>query len=149
MKLNRKSAIGMLIGLALVMMLGLNVVGAMPARAQDPSPQSINSYRLVTLQSTVGMTTAVNGSAVDVGSFGIADCYSTFVDATATQTLTEKIQHSADGTYWVDLYSFSAASSTSTVFTRTAVLGRYFRSVPALGTTAGLTFTVKCLLKNN
>lgn len=97
------------------------------------------------------------GTAANLRFFGTADCYSTFVSGyTLTAdlkglTMTNKLQHSFDGTgNWVDLYSFPATAVTGTTsFTRTVVLGGYMRITQTLGVLgAPLTSTVSCLVKN-
>jgi hypothetical protein len=150
MKINKRVTLSGLVAFALVVCAVLaGIAGAPVARASDPAPASVSNYRQATIQSTSRLTTAVTGTAYLWAGFGVADCYSTFVNAAGTQTVTNKLQHSADGTNWVDLVSFAAASTAGTTFTRTAVYGQYLRNVPTLGTTNGVTFSVVCTLKNN
>lgn len=137
--------------LGLVVTAALIVSGVLaPAlvSAQDPSPQSILTYRTFLLTASNGITQATNSSAVLMQAYGIADCYS-IVDVTDSQTLTAKLQHSADQTNWVDLYTFTAASADGVAFTRTTIYGNYMRAVSTLGTANPVTWTVRCSAKNN
>lgn len=118
------------------------------AQAQDPNPQSILTYRTYLLTASNGITQTTNSSAALIQAYGIADCYS-IVDATSLQTLTAKLQHSADQTNWVDLYSYAAVSADGVAFTRTTLYGNYLRAVGTLGTANPVTWTLRCVAKNN
>lgn len=119
------------------------------ALASDPQPQSVTWYDTVQLYSGAAITSAPTGAANSKSvTFGIGDCYQ-IVDVTDATTVTGKLQHSPDGTNWVDLYTFPAQTADSVVFTRTANYGGYQRYAATLGTTNPVTISAKCVYKDN
>lgn len=139
--------------LALVIVLAL-LVGTLAlttstARA-DPNPSTVGYWQSYTLLNAAGVTTtqttAVLYSMVD---YGVADCYVNYIAASSYQTLTVALQDSPDNTGWRTSYTFAAISSASVAFTRTAVYGYYHRAVATLGDSTPITYTVKCVAKDN
>jgi len=143
---------------SVVLTVALLAVGSVAINAtQKPAPVSADSVTGVvgfTLFSGNGLTaTTTNGTATNLRFFGTADCYSEFVAgpavAQAAPTMTNKLQHSFDGTGgWVDLYTFPVRTAAAVDFTRTQILGGYMRVVQTVGNANPLTSTLKCVAKN-
>lgn len=147
MKANQwRVALVLAVVLAMLASVGIVIAGS----TSDPDPQSVTSYKTITLYTGNGITQTANGSEKFIGAYGIQDCYQT-VDVSSTQTLTGALQHSADGTNWSTVATFSSVSSDATSFTRTAVYGLSARYIVAglLTSTNPVTVSVVCVYKNN
>jgi hypothetical protein len=146
MKIN---LVNRLLTVALVAGLMLGLVSV--TLAQDPAPQTVVWKQSHTYYAGSGIsnTETVTGTTYTFqGDFGIQDCYQ-IVDITDLQTVTGKIQHSPDGTNWVDNVSFSAVSADNVIFTRTTIYGTHERYWASLGTTNPVTIALKCVPKDN
>jgi hypothetical protein len=62
--------------------------------------------------------------------------------------VTVAIDHSADASNWVNLYSYTAVSTNGVAFTHTLVYGEYLRASATLAGSTAVTVTVRCVLKS-
>ncbi len=100
----------------------------------------------VSLHDLTAETASGNGSSVDGGAStsggGVAALHVTAASGTS-ESLTAKVQHSADNTTFVDLVTFTAAGSTAERTAVTGTVNRYVRaSWQVSGTTPSFTFAV-------
>lgn len=149
--MKRNTALSILASLTLIFALALGVAfSAKPDAVKADSVQGTSNITLVESNGTVA--TAVTGTSRYIQFWGSADCFSAWIAgpsvAGAPPTVTNKLQVSADDTYWADLTSFTAQSSASTVLTRTTLAGAYLRTVATVGNTNPVTYSVKCVIKN-
>lgn len=138
----------------MVLFAALAVVDRASATPAYPPEHTIQSYTRYTLLTSNGVTATTGGSVSAVGTgvrvagYDFADCYATF-DATDSQTATLALQGSNDGTNYASLATFAAQSADTTIFTRTAIIGEYFRAnITTLGSSNPITVSVKCVMKN-
>jgi hypothetical protein len=101
----------------------------------------------IVLADLVARTVSGNGTSQDNGSAtsngGIANLHVTAGSGTSP-TLTAKVQHSADGSTWADLITFTAATgTTSESKTVTGTVNRYVRATWTIGgTSPSFTFAI-------
>ncbi len=152
MKVNKLNMLlsGVLAGALLVALaVGFAVTPAPKATQAD---SIIGTRSIVLIESNGSVATTVNGDAYYTQFYGSADCFSVWISgplvAGAPPTVTNKLQVSADASNWADLIGFTAQTTASVVLTRTALAGAYLRNVATVGSTAPVTFSVKCVLKN-
>lgn len=140
--------VALVLALVAVMLAGVSV--AVATNAAAPQTANVTAYKTITLYTGNGITQTANGSEKFIGAYGVQDCYQT-VDVSNTQTITGALQHSADGTNWVTVHTFSAVSADTTSFTNTAVYGLSARYIVAglLTSTNPVTVSVTCVYKNN
>jgi hypothetical protein len=140
--------------LAIVIAIVLTVsalVVVLPASATPDNPPNQVYYNHVayTILSVNGITNVAAGTGVGYrfGGFGFSDCFGNLTIALA-QTVTLGLQASADNAAWTSVLSFTAASVSSVVYTRTNIYGEYLRAVASPVGANPFTLTVKCTLKN-
>lgn len=148
--MNKRIAISLLATIATVLVVVMASVFGAPAK--PAGADNVVGTRSSTFISSVGgVSTTVNGDAVYTQLFGQVDCFSTYVSTSnpaAGQTMTVKLQNSADGTNWADNLNLAQQVGAGTVMTRAPALGAYMRAVATVASVQPLTFTVKCTLKN-
>ena len=135
------------ITLIVATILGLEIAGTKPpVKLQLPAATSVAAVSAPSLiLSGVGITQTTTGQGVLLGDY-TGDCYEALTVA-GTQTVTLAIQHSPDNFSWFALYSFDAASASTTAFTHTALYGSYIRGVATVGTTTPVTVSLLCVFR--
>jgi hypothetical protein len=144
------------VSLAVVMALAsvLAVTTLQNARADAGSVSSVTGYVTRSIFGAVGFTqTATSTINTLVAPYGVQDCYETVAATNPTtttlpQTVTLSIQHSADQTNWITLYTFPQITN-AVQFTRTLVYGGYERAVAVVSNTVTVNVGLSCVLKNN
>lgn len=111
----------------------------------------VDTYE-VTLMDETDLTSNKNGSAFDVSFYREAVFHlkvTKVADSPVDETLDVKIQESLDNSTWIDVVTFSQATSATTERkTLSRPIGKYLRAVATVGgTSPSATFTVKMIAR--
>jgi len=140
----------LVMAIALMLVTGLFLyVDRATADAPYQPGHTVQSYARYTLITANGITTtaAGTGTGVRIAGYDYADCFAA-IDIASAQTVTLGFQGSADGTNYAPIVTLTAVAGDTTIMTRTAVIGDYFRPVISLTYANPVTVSVKCVMKN-